>query len=290
MHVPKDLEGKPGLPVMMVLHGGGGNAKGMQVMTGMDGVADKNGFIAVYPEGYGSPMIDSMRTWNAGTCCGAAVRKDVDDVGYIGAVIDALSSTYKIDTRRVYATGHSNGAMMSYRLACEMSDRIAAIAPNAGQRGFSPCNLKRPVPVMHIHGTEDPCALYGGGDKCGGCFSRFLGIGNDNWPCKSVPQTVQETAEMNGCGKEAEVTFSKGAVSCESFACPQNAAVQLCAINGAGHIWAGKHDRGPAVCAEDPDKKICTRYREIVGPPNADIDAGQLAWDFVKQFRLSAGK
>lgn len=286
VHLPKG-EAKENLPVVLVLHGGGGNAENMRSMTGMNEVADKHGFLAVYPEGFGSPLMDRMRTWNAGDCCGPAVKKQSDDVGYIGAVIDRLIVDYKIDSSRVYATGHSNGAMMSYRLACELSDRIAAIAPNAGQRPVESCKFKRPVPVLHMHGTEDPCALYDGGEKCGGCFSKFLHFNvEEDRSCLPVRRVAQDVAKLNGCEMTTEVTLQKGALTCEQYKCGAQAAVSLCSFAGMGHRWAGASDKGPTVCAKEPDKKICTRFEEIVGPVNNDADAGELAWAFLSRFRL----
>ncbi|MDE2335763.1 MAG: hypothetical protein KGL10_00455, partial [Alphaproteobacteria bacterium] len=175
VHIPDNVSGHKNLPVVIMLHGGGGNAAQFAEQTGMNAVADKNGFIAVYPEGT-KAMLGNFRTWNAGRCCGKAMRGKSDDVAFISRIIDALAQKYAIDTKRVYATGHSNGAMMSYRLACQLSDKIAAVAPVSGQRVFDDCHPKRAVAILHIHGTADPCALYNGGNACGGCFSHFLGF------------------------------------------------------------------------------------------------------------------
>lgn len=131
------------LPMVLVFHGGGGNIDGMVRVTGMDSAADRNGFIAVYPAGTG-PLDGRLLTWNAGRCCGSAMEKDVDDVGFVVELIDFMVETYGVDRRRVYATGHSNGALMSYRLACELADRIAAIAPSAAQ------GLSGELSLIHI--------------------------------------------------------------------------------------------------------------------------------------------
>jgi polyhydroxybutyrate depolymerase len=293
VHIPDSLKGQKGLPVVIVMHGGGGNAEGMRHQTGMDGIADKNGFIAVYPEGNSGLLMARMRTWNAGVCCGAAARKKTDDVAFISEMIDFLVSEYAADGARIYATGHSNGSQMSYRLACELSDKVAAVATNAGQRALETCKPKRPVAVLHLHGVEDPCALYNGGDKCGGCYTAVLGLDlkGDKWPCRSVRDVVREHALMNGCNDITNIVFTKGAVTCEAFeGCPKEAPVELCSIEGAGHMWAGTHDRGPAVCTAKPEKKICKTYRNAVGPQNTDIDASQFIWDFFKDIRLPGKK
>lgn len=289
VHVPDKVAGRENLPVVIMMHGGGGNAKNARDQTGLDAVADRRGFIAVYPDG-NTGRLGKFRTWNAGRCCGIAARQKADDVGFISAMIDFLIKQYRIDASRVYATGHSNGAQMSYRLACELSERIAAIAPNAGQRVLDDCNPPRSVPVLHIHGTKDPCALFEGGEKCGGCFAELLGgafsAPGDQWPCQPVREIVREHALMNGCADVTDIIYHKGAVTCERFQCPQNASVGLCSIEGAGHVWAGDHDRGPAACKKDPDRRICKRYVEIVGPAYKDMDAGELAWDFFRHYSL----
>ncbi len=288
VHIPDSVAGQKNLPVVIVLHGGGGTAKGVRAQTGMDAVADKNGFITVYPEGT-EGMIGNFRTWNAGHCCGTAARKNIDDVAFISSMIDALVKKYAIDSKRVYATGHSNGAMMSYRLACELSDKIAAIAPNSGQRVFDNCHPKRPVAIMHIHGTADPCALYNGGAECGGCFSQMLGFSlpDDKWACPPVKDIVKEHALMNGCSAETKTVFTKGAVTCKQYqGCPANAVVELCSIEGEGHRWPGTDDVGPAVCKDDPSKRSCLKYTGIVGPANHDINGGEFMWNFFKNYHL----
>lgn len=289
VHVPDSLKDKKNLPLVIVMHGGGGEAEGIRRQTGMDAVADRNGFIVVYPEGTGGPAFKNMRTWNAGLCCGTAVRDKVDDVSFISAMIDFLVQNYAVDKTRVYATGHSNGAMMSYRLACELSGKIAAIAPNSGQRVLADCHPKRPVAVLHIHGTADPCALYECGKKCGGCFGKLLGfdLPGDTWPCASVRDVASQTAAMNGCRTVTDIVFTKGKVTCESFeGCPASAPVELCSIEGAGHVWAGSKGGENPVCYDHPERRICTRHEEVVGPANNDIDASQFMWDFFKNIRI----
>ena len=266
VHIPDTVAGQENLPVVIAMHGGGGNAAQFRKQTGFDAIADRNGFMVVYPEGTGA-LIGNMRTWNAGRCCGTAVKKNVDDVGFISAMIDKLAQKYGIDRTRVYATGHSNGAMMSYRLACELADKIAAIAPNSGQRVFDDCHPTHPVAVLHIHGTADPCALYNGGAQCGGCFSKALGIQlpNDTWACEPVKLNVKSYATLNGCSAETETVFTKGAVTCERYkGCLS--AVELCSIAGEGHSWPGG----------------ANGRLKTTGPGNNDINAGEFMWEFFK--------
>jgi polyhydroxybutyrate depolymerase len=114
----------------------------------MDDVADREGFVTVYPDGLGV-----LGTWNGGGCCGYAVQNDVDDVGFVTALLDHLEQALCIDRARVFASGMSNGGIFSHRLACEQSERIAAIAPVAGTLMIESCAPSRSVSVMHIHGS-----------------------------------------------------------------------------------------------------------------------------------------
>ncbi|HLX38536.1 MAG TPA: PHB depolymerase family esterase, partial [Candidatus Binataceae bacterium] len=160
-HIPPHAEGVA-LPVVLNFHGGGGDAEGQSEHTQMNPAADREGFIVVYPNGTGF-FRNRLLTWNAGTCCGYAMKNKVDDVGFTFAVLDDLATRISLDRKRVYATGHSNGAMMAYRLAVDAGDRIAAIAPVAGGMVVTDFHPSRPMPIMHFHSVDDPRALYEGG-------------------------------------------------------------------------------------------------------------------------------
>lgn len=289
LHIPDNVAEQKSLPVVIVLHGGGGNAQQVREQTGMDAVADAHGFIVVYPEGtYG--LNKDLRTWNAGLCCGKSVEDNVDDVKYISEIIDTLTNKYGADAGRIYATGHSNGAMMAYRLACELSDKIAGIAANSGQRVLHHCIPSRHVPVLHIHGTADPCVPYEGGDQCGGCWEEAVKLRapKDLWPCPSVRSIVAEHAHMNECGSEMEKVLAKGSVYCQRYkGCPADGVTELCSISGGGHRWSGATDVGPAACKKEPDKKMCQRYEETVGARNTEIDTGEMIWDFFSHLASS---
>ena len=162
VHLPPQADAGATLPVVVNFHGGGGNARGQRDYSRMDQLADEAGFVVVYPEGTGR-LDGFLLTWNAGSCCGYAADHDIDDVGFIRAVLADLSSVARVDERRVYATGLSNGAMMAYRLAAEAPDLVAAIAPVAGAAPIEPVPDMRAVGVLHIHSQDDPRALYAGG-------------------------------------------------------------------------------------------------------------------------------
>src|SRR5689334_19667474 len=181
-------------PVVINLHGGGGNAKNQQSYSRMDVLANREGFLVVYPNGTGR-FGDHLLTWNAGTCCGSALKDNVDDVGFVRAVIDDLAQRTPIDRSRVYATGLSNGAMMTYRLAAEAPDLIAAIAPVAGAMVLSAFNPKRPVPIMHIHSVDDPRALYAGG------LGPAFPLTNSRVEHPAVEDVIARWVEFDGCAK-----------------------------------------------------------------------------------------
>lgn len=156
VHVPPSYDPATPASVVLTLHGGGGDAEATQTMTGMSATADAHGFLAVYPEGIGPLTKDghTLGTWNAGRCCGAAMEEGVDDVAYLSQLIDALEHDFNVDPRRIYATGISNGSQMSFRLACELSNRIAAVAPTGSQPALDDCHPSRPVPVWYFHGRR----------------------------------------------------------------------------------------------------------------------------------------
>ena len=289
VHTPPGYSRERKLPVILNFHGGGGSIEVAEEDTKMSETADKHGFIVVYPEGIGWWK---FHVWNGGNCCGKAVDKNVDDVGFISSLIGVLARDYNIDTKRVYATGISNGAQISYRLACELSDKITAIAPVASQPvlDFSQCKMSRPVPVLHFHGTEDHCARYEGGENCGGCFTNFfhafyIPMKEKPWPCESVKKSIDTIKGMYGCSRESVVTYHHGQVTCESAkGCMQGANVTLCTIKGGGHTWP---DAGvPKMCRRWPDGSLCRNYFEQVGSTTHDINANEAMWAFFQRYSL----
>ncbi len=145
LFVPAHL--KQPAPVVVVLHGGLQTPGGVADMTGFDREAERQGFLAVYPAGVG-------RTFDAGVCCGPAKRLGVDDVGFVRDLLGHLATRYDMDPSRVYATGISNGGLLAYRLACELPDVFAAVAPVAATL-VGECDPSSPVSILHIHGLRD---------------------------------------------------------------------------------------------------------------------------------------
>jgi polyhydroxybutyrate depolymerase len=252
VHVP------PGAPkpaaLVFAFHGGGMTALGdgglaFENFAHVIPKSDASGFVLVEPEG--TPALGALShpgaldVFNAGNCCEAAEQKNgnVDDVGFVAAMIDAVAMETCIDPKRVFATGLSNGGMLSHRLACQLSDKIAAIAAVSGGMGnrdldtqppttLFPCSPTRRVPVLHIHGTQDACYPYDGG---WGPLSLLT--------FEAVPVTIQGWLTRNGCGSGAPTTVSThGAASCFLYPCPKTAEVELCTIDGGGHYWPGGDD------------------------------------------------
>ena len=188
-------------------------------------VADREGFIAVYPDGTGV-----IKTWNGTGCCGSAVTNDVDDVGFLASLLDQLESTLCLDRRRLFAAGMSNGGIMSHRLACELSERLAAVAPVAGTDMTASCSPTRAIPVLHTHGSDDGHVPWLGGEGCGPAGVSF----------SSVPDTLERWRTRNGCQATTSLYLEQGDGRCEAYTgCSQGADVVLCRVADGGHNWPG---------------------------------------------------
>ena len=279
VHVPASYDGISSWPVVLAFHGGGGTNTSFIRETNLNTTADRYGFIVVYPLGTGIQLRGkTLGTWNTGKCCGYAKENNVDDVGFVAALIDQLQKDFSIDTKKIFATGYSNGALMSYRLACELSDKIAAIAPVAGHDSLNSCNWTRPVPIIHFHGTSDPTFIYEGG-ICGGLFNKIYNLPNQEdstWACPSVTRYIRDWASHNQCVLNSQVTLQKNAATCQSYtSCAEGADITLCSLQGAGHTWPGGEYAS--------DSKS---FKEGVGAINYDISANELMWEFFAKHSL----
>ncbi|MBN1920000.1 MAG: dienelactone hydrolase family protein [Anaerolineae bacterium] len=253
VHVPPGYDPARATPVVLVFHGGGGYAENARTMTGFDAVADAEGFIVVYPNGTGRRS-DRLLTWNGGRCCGYAMEQNVDDVGFVRALLADLEAIANVDARRIYATGMSNGAIMSYRLACELADVIAAIGPVAATQNLDACTPSRPVPVLHIHGDADKHAPYAGGVGA----ESLVGI-----PFEPVETTIEFWVGHNGCASTPQVTQNGSIRHTVYNGCQQDAAVELYTVVGSGHAWPGGQ---PGWKGGDV--------------PTTELNASQVIWDF----------
>jgi polyhydroxybutyrate depolymerase len=262
VHVPKSWDGSKAVPVVLAFHGGGSNAEQMVRFCGLNDKSDQAGFVVVYPSGSG--RLEMVLTWNGGNCCGYAMQQKVDDVAFVRALLDDLAKVVKVDAKRVYATGMSNGAIMCYLLASELSDRIAAIAPVSGPMGTETCSPKRPVPVIHFHGTDDQFAPFKGGKG-----DKSIS-GTDFY---SVEHSVSAWVKANGCKEEpATVTLPDEAkdgttVTKKTYGGGKDGAeVVLVLIEGGGHTRPG---REPLL--------------KYLGKSTKNVSANDLMWDFFQK-------
>lgn len=290
VHVPPAYTKHKPIPVILAFHGGGGNAERSVDWFQLNSKADAEGFMVVYPEGTGKEVAGQVfGSWNAGECCPPAVVNNVDDVGFVSKMLDKLGKDFRIDKNRIFATGFSNGALICYRLACELSERIAAIAVGGAHDAFKQCNPSRHVPVLHFHGTNDNCGMYNGG-TCGGCFADYLnnvGLPADRnaslWQCRSVPEYINEWRVRNGCSDPGSIMYQKGTATCVSYSqCAENAEVVLCTLEGSGHQWPGG-GYGNKMCDRNPEGKACVEWLNIVGQVNRDLSANDMLWEFFKR-------
>lgn len=240
LHLPVDYNPELSYPLVINMHGLGSNAIEQEFYSEFSPVADTFGFILAYPNGINN-------TWNVSSQAGT------DDVGFISALIDTLELNYSIDLKRVYATGMSMGGFMSYRLACELSYRIAAIASVTGLQAFYPCDPGRPVPVMQFHGTADSVVPYAG---VATTISNW--VTNNNCPADPV---ITNLADID--------TTDNSTVTVSYYGlCNDSTEVVLYTIFNGGHTWPG------------------ASY--IIGVTNQDIEASLEIWNFFKNYTLTS--
>ncbi|MFH1563457.1 MAG: PHB depolymerase family esterase [Nitrospirota bacterium] len=261
LHIPRKYNKEKSTPVVLVFHGGGGNPAQQRNDSQMDTVSDTHEFIVVYPAGTGESE-DKLLTYNAGVCCGYAKENDIDDVGFTKALLDDLETLFHIDKKRIYASGFSNGAFMCYRLAMELSDRIAAFAPVSGVLGVEPstCKSNSPVSIIHFHGKADPNVVFNGGvgPKAFEKISR-----------RSVPETIQFWVTHNGCPKEPVKGSRIGKAVCTIYGHgKEGSEVILWTLEDGGHTWPGGKSSLP---------------ERQVGKLNTDIFASELMWQFFER-------
>lgn len=269
VHVPSGYRPDVSLPLVVVLHGAFDTAEGMETLTGFSKLADREGFVVIYPNGIG--ILGFLQHWNAGHCCGKAAEEKIDDVGYLAAAIGDVQSILSIDANRIYMGGFSNGGMMTYRFAAERGDLLAAIAPLAAAAGgqVSPETPEwhipepiAPLSVIAIHGLADDDVRHAGG------VSLHRGGTRTYWP---VEKSLQVWIRRNGCHpKAAETSESGGAVQLRWWGlCEGNTEVALYLLEDWGHVWPGG-----AFTASLPQ-----------GNPLKDFEAAEVIWEFFNRQR-----
>ncbi len=270
IHVPPSYDKKASFPLVLAFHGGGGDQITMRFVSKMDSTANRKGFIVVYPAGTNKtfPLSNRFLLWNDGRPYQDGSYSTVDDVQYVREVLDDMQLFFKIDTKKIFACGYSNGAQFSYRLAKQLSGRIAAIAAIAGQRPaddfFPP--PPRSMAIMHFAGKKDTVCPYDGGDPQ--YFTPEL-----QTSLKPVTETIKSWVDFNGCSEKPEVKRTGKAVMERYSNCKDNVEVVLWTLEDGGHTWPG----GNVVPAAE---------KLGLGPINQDIFASDIIWEFFERHPL----
>jgi polyhydroxybutyrate depolymerase len=225
LHVPAGLPAGP-RPLVLELHGGGGTAANIERLTGLQAETDARGWLVARPDG-----VD--RQWNDGR---PEVRAGIDDVAFLSAVIDDVATRTPLDPARVYATGISNGALMSGRLACELADRIAAVGQVAGTQGVElavTCRPSRPVSVLVISGTADPLVPYAGGP-----IGPVLGLGGSRGTVLGAEAYVAAWVARDRAGPPTTTELAPD-TTVSRYRSIVGSEVVFYRVDGAGHTWPG---------------------------------------------------
>jgi polyhydroxybutyrate depolymerase len=254
VHFPTGFNNSQHVPVVINMHGSGSDGPQEEFYSRMSETADSNHFMAVYPNGLGN-------VWNSGFT--PPYNSFPDDVGFVSKIIDTLYTLYSIDLSRVYATGMSNGGFQSYRLACDLENRIAAIASVTGAMTdltVSNCQWSRRMPVMEIHGTADPLVPYGGQTGITS-VEETMGIFRARNLCATTTDTIDlPDLDPNDSSTVQRIQWTN---------CVDGMEVVLYKITGGGHTWPNAY------------------YPFIYGPTNHDLDASQEIWNFFKRFTIN---
>ncbi len=258
LRLPSAYDGATPLPLVIAMHGGFGSGLQLEEQSLLSDKAELENFIVVYPDGVPSPL--SIRTWNAGGCCGYAMNNNIDDVGFIDALLDTLIAENAIDTLRIYATGMSNGGFMSYRLACELSERIAAIAPVSASMTIDVCAPARSMPVLGLHSYLDESVPYLGGIGTGVS-------GHYNSPQDSVQTAFALHANCAVLNDTILDNSDMTVIRWHECDCMQEMLLYM--THDGGHSWPGGQ-----------------QGTGIGDPPSIVISANDLMWDFFQQYTL----
>ena len=267
VYAPAGLKLSKKYPLLVVLHGGGGSGRQMRRMTrnGFESLADRNGAIVAYPDALDKHWDDYR----------GIRRAHANDVAFIAAMLDRLTRTYPVDASRIYATGVSNGAMMSYALACLAADKFAAVAPVAGSmpRNLLPsCRPSRSVPILIINGTEDRLVHWEGGAVTGPFGVRKFGetiavaASRDFWlKNNACDASKKESSTKNSDPRDGTVLVKEIYASCAG-----GGTVEFLKIEGGGHTWPGG---------------MQSYRKQLVGATSTELSANDEIWDFFMAHR-----
>jgi polyhydroxybutyrate depolymerase len=269
VHVPPSYDSKTQSSLVVMLHGGGGTAKAAMWETGWTEKADRAGFLAVFPNAMSrdpsrrSSFAKNPQLWNDGSDRFYPGQKAPDDVGFISAMLNDLSVRFNVDKRRIFFTGFSNGASMSFRVGAELSNRIAGIAPVAGACWLEPLTVERPVPMLYITGKADPLNLIEGG------VPKLATGASDKVRAKPKPpvrESILKWAKALDCPVTPANVSDANGVRTETYGPGRNdAKVVYVTVDGLGHTWAGGRSLLP---------------ESMVGRTSEKIKATDIIWDF----------
>jgi polyhydroxybutyrate depolymerase len=250
-HPPRRFGRAERYPLIIALHGSGASGQTIRRMSGLDSLADAAGLIVAYPDATRN-WLGLQSGWNAGACCGAAVRNEVNDVGFLRALVTHVETGLPIDRRRVYVAGFSDGARMAYRAGCELSAEIAAIAVVAGSLVEPDCKPSRAVPLIAFHGTADGQVAF--------ADSSFSASANPEVAVEvPLPPAIRFWASANQCRRASVARASPSVVRTSYSGC--TADVVFFAIQGGGHAWPGGDQDGDD---GDPPTRELSASAEIV--------------------------
>lgn len=264
LYIPRGFDEQKKYPLLFGFHGGNGSGEKFARQTDLDAAADREGFVAVFPDGI-------EHNWNDGRDTTDAYKAGADDIAFVRALVESLKAKLPIDEKRIYATGVSNGGVFSHRLACETADIFGAVGPVSGLMAtkFVPrCNPSGTVSVVAIHGTADQGMPIQGGDQQGG----FAVLG-DGGVLESAESTRKFWASRNGCNLTPStanlpprVNDGTSVVKIHYSGCRNNTEVIYYVVNGMGHSWPPKKPQAP----------------RIAGPTSQNINATEVIWEFFK--------
>lgn len=269
-HVPAGYSAAKRYPLVLAFHGGGPlGYQSIQFQSRLSQKSDAEGFVLVYPEG---ARVAGARTYNAGACCAPATTLNIDDVGFVDALLTKLFKARSIDSTRVYATGFSNGALLCYRLANELSSRIAAIAPVAGCLVIYPWSPRKAVPIISFHSYLDQNVKYLGGVTTGSTGTYFppqdsmLGVIRSHYLCAVRKDTLHHEQ-----GKYDHFLYTN---------CSCGTVIEQYVSYDGEHSWPGGQATGTVTVSEQFDAtdlmwRFFTRYTTACGPTST-VDDSQL--------------
>ena len=267
VRVPTNYDGRTAVAMVIMLHGRGATGKGAMEDTGWAEKADKVGFLAVFPDATPpdpskpASLLENPQIWNDGSGRGHACLRNVDDVGFVNAIIDDLCSRFVVDERRIFVTGFSNGAAMTFRLAVELSKRIAAVAPVSGLFWLNVSKLDYPVPLVYIFGTDDPVIPFHGG-----VVRKPWGETLSDPP---VSDSVMRWVRLLGCPDEPMAVHDKEGVRMAVYGPGRGGSeVVFYTIEGMGHTWPGGRSSLP---------------ERLVGKMTYKITATDVIWEFFQK-------